>query len=291
MKKVLVTGKDGQLGQALQATIPPGVSIVCAARSMVDITDEKSVRQWVDEHKPDALINAAAYTAVDLAETELELATAVNVEGPRIIGRCARDRGIPVVHFSTDFVFDGGQGAPYRPDDPTRPLNVYGQTKFLGEGALIDEAGTLATVVRTAWVYNGAGKNFVTSMLKLMSERESLSIVSDQVGTPTYVQGLAAATWDVLDREVTGVLHWTDAGVASWYDFAVAIQELAIEYGILAREIPILPILSADFPTPAERPKMSVLDKTSTWAMLGLVPVHWRANLDIALSNYRAATG
>lgn len=284
IKKVLVAGKDGQLGRALQSTRPDEVSIVCASRAAVDISDASSVHRWIDEHKPDALINAAAYTAVDLAETEVDQATLVNVEGPRILGRIAHELGIPVLHFSTDFVFDGAQGAPYLPDDAVNPLSVYGRTKYLGERALLDEAGSLATVIRTAWVYGSDGKNFVTSMLKLMSERGELNIVSDQVGTPTWVEGLAKAAWRVLEREVTGVLHWTDAGVASWYDFAVAIQELALKHGALDREVRINPIPAVDFPTPAERPKMSVLDKTTTWAALEWTPVHWRANLDTVLS-------
>jgi dTDP-4-dehydrorhamnose reductase len=289
IKKVLVAGKDGQLGRALQSTHPDNVSMVCASRSSVDISDASSVHRWIDEHRPDALINAAAYTAVDLAETEVDTATAVNVEGPRILGRCARELGIPVLHFSTDFVFDGAQGTPYLPDDAVNPLSVYGRTKYLGERALLDEAGGLATVIRTAWVYGSDGKNFVTSMLRLMGERDVLNIVSDQVGTPTCVEGLATAAWRVLEREVSGVLHWTDAGVASWYDFAVAIQELALKHRLLDKEVQVNPIPAVDFPTPAVRPKMSVLDKTSTWTALGWTPVHWRANLDRALSRRKSA--
>jgi dTDP-4-dehydrorhamnose reductase len=277
--KVLLTGKDGQLGKALQNTRPDHITLVCASRNTVDISDQRAVQRWIFDHGPDALINAAAYTAVDLAETEVEQARAVNVEGPRNLGKCAKELGIPVLHFSTDFVFDGARGTPYQPDDAVNPLSVYGHTKYQGERALLDESKGLGTVIRTAWVYDGEGKNFVTSMLKLMREKPSLNIVSDQVGTPTCALGLATAAWRVLERELSGVLHWTDAGVASWYDFAVAIQELALANGILDRRIPVNPILTVDFPTPAERPKMSVLDKTSTWAALDWTSVHWQVNL------------
>ena len=234
-------------------------------------------------------INAAAYTAVDKAEAESDLARAGNTDGPKNLAIVAAERSIPMVHVSTDFVFNGNAGAPYRTDDALDPLSVYGVTKRDGEQEVLSAHEAKAAVVRTAWVYDSGGSNFVMTMLKLMQEKDSLGVVADQIGTPTYVHGLATACWTLFNKELAGVFHWTDAGVASWYDFAVAIQEEALELGILSKSIPINPLTTADFPTPATRPSNSVLDKTSTWQALGITAPHWRDNLRVALATLRSS--
>lgn len=286
MKKILITGADGQLGQALINSVPAGVQAIAANRELIDITNQSVVNDWVGANKPDAIVNAAAYTAVDKAETESSLAKAVNTDGPLHLATAASNAGIPMVQVSTDFVFNGKAG-PYKTDDITDPLSVYGETKRDGEAAALGVSGAKVSVVRTAWVYNVGGSNFVSTMLRLMKEKESIGVVADQIGTPTYVPGLASACWTLLDKELTGIFHWTDAGVASWYDFAVAIQEEALALGLLKKSIPIAPLTSADFPTPAARPSNSVLDKSESWKALGMTAPHWRSNLKVALAELR----
>ena len=187
----------------------------------------------------------------------------------------ARRIGARFVHVSTDFVFDGRSGIPYAPDAEPNPLGVYGRTKLEGERL----AGHGALIIRTAWVYAPTGGNFVRTMLRLMAERPEVRVVADQIGTPTYAPGLAAALWALAEKGVTGIHHHTDSGAASWYDFAVAIQEEALAIGLLDTAAPVIPIATAEFPTPARRPHFSVLDKRSTIAALGAPAPHWRVNL------------
>ena len=288
MNKILVTGANGQLGSALAAAVPEGYEALVVDRQKLDISDAASVVKWFETHSPDGIINAAAYTAVDRAEGEADLARVANTDGPKNLAISAAQCGIPMVHVSTDFVFNGNAGAPYRTDDKSDPLSVYGVTKRDGELEVLSAHGAKAAIVRTAWVYDAGGSNFVTTMLRLMKEKESLGVVADQIGSPTYVHGLAEACWALLEKELVGVFHWTDAGVASWYDFAVAIQEEALELGILSKSIPIKPLTTSDFPTPAVRPSNSVLDKTDTWQAMDMTAPHWRDNLRKALLTLRS---
>lgn len=273
--KALITGANGQLGRCLQASAPDGVDVVALGSADLDITDRDAVKARFDAETPDLVINAAAYTAVDRAESEEAAALAVNATAVGILADAARTHGARFVHVSTDFVFDGAAGTPYAPDAPTNPLSAYGRTKLGGETL----AGPDALVVRTAWVYAPTGGNFVRTMLRLMGERPEVRVVADQIGTPTYAPGLAQALWTLAGQGVTGIHHYTDAGAASWYDFAVAIQEEAVAAGLLAQAVPVIPIRTADFPTPAHRPSYSVLDKTSMFEALGGPVPHWRANL------------
>lgn len=282
MKNILITGGNGQLGNALSACIPEGHTATVVDRKTLDIADSGSVEAWFTENQPAGVINAAAYTAVDKAESETALAEAANTDGPRNLATAAASLNIPMVHVSTDFVFNGHAGAPYRTDDSTDPLGVYGVTKRDGEQQVLS-AHAKSAIVRTAWVYDAGGSNFVMTMLRLMQEKESLGVVADQVGSPTYVHGLAEACWLMLQKELSGTYHWTDAGVASWYDFAVAIQEEAVALKILSKPIPIKPLTTEAFPTPAVRPSNSVLDKTTTWKALGVTAPHWREQLRVAL--------
>jgi len=283
MTKALIVGGKGQLGRGLAATAPAGVEIVSHDVDTLDITDRAAVDAMVASVKPDLLLNAAAYTAVDKAESDEAAAQAVNATAVGILADAARANGARFVHVSTDFVFDGSAGSPYAPDAPTNPLGVYGRTKRDGELA----AGGDALIVRTAWVYAPTGGNFVRTMLRLMGERPEVRVVADQIGTPTYAPGLAGALWMMAGKRASGLHHYTDSGVASWYDFAVAIQEEALAAGLLETAVPVIPIATADFPTPAKRPSYSVLDKASSFAILGGPTPHWRANLRVMIATIR----
>jgi dTDP-4-dehydrorhamnose reductase len=245
------------------------------------------VEQTLAAVRADWIVNAAAYTAVDRAEDEPAQARAANDTAVATLVETAARVGSRLLHLSTDFVFDGKSGRAYLPADATRPLSVYGATKLAGERHVIQ--GRAGIVLRTSWVYASQGKNFVLTMLKLMREREQVNVVSDQIGSPTWAASAAGAIWGLIDAAAErGIYHWTDLGVASWYDFAVAIQEEALERGLLKRAIPVLPIPSASYPTRAQRPGFSVLDSQSTRAAIKAPGNHWRHNLRKMLDEIRA---
>lgn len=233
------------------------------------------------------IVNAAAYTAVDRAEAERELAQRINEDGPRHLAVAARTFGARFLHISTDFVFDGRSSLPYRPDAPTNPLSVYGQTKRAGEEAVLEVLPERSLILRTAWVYAGQGRNFVLTMLHLMRTKGAVRVVADQVGTPSSARSIAETLWGLTERPgINGIHHWTDAGVASWYDFAVAIAEEGALLGLVPDNVVVTPIATADYPTPARRPPYSVLDKTSLIS-LGFTPIHWRKRLRGALAEMK----
>jgi dTDP-4-dehydrorhamnose reductase len=229
------------------------------------------------------LVNAAAYTAVDRAEGEEELAFAVNARAVGAMAAAVSAIGGHLVHVSTDFVFDGGSAAAYLPDDARNPLSAYGRSKAAGE----DAAGPGASVLRTAWVYGAGGANFVSTMLRLMRSLPQVRVVADQIGAPTWTRGLADVAWGLALRRAPGTYHHCDAGVASWYDFAVAVQEEALSVGLLEAGVPVVPITTADYPTPARRPAFSLLDSRATRELLGTEAVHWRVNLRRMLAEQR----
>lgn len=286
--KVLVTGKGGQLAWELAQTSPSQFECVCLSRQELDITNIDSINHAVERYQPSIIINAAAYTAVDKAESDKEQAYAVNETGAKNLALVCKNNNIRLLHVSTDFVFDGTKTTPYQVDDQTNPLGIYGASKLAGDNAVIDILPS-SIIVRTAWVYSTHGNNFVKSMLRLMAEKPQLGIVYDQVGTPTWAAGLAKWCWAVIQKpEVSGLFHWTDAGVASWYDFAVAIQELAIEKGMLDLAIPISAIPASQYPTPAKRPSFSVIDKATAEAAAGVQTVHWRKQLSTMLDELKS---
>ncbi|MGC8521211.1 MAG: dTDP-4-dehydrorhamnose reductase [Steroidobacteraceae bacterium] len=277
--KVLVTGAGGQLGRMLRETCPAGVELIACTHAQLDIGDAAAVRETLTRERPAVIINAAAYTAVDRAESEPELARRINSAAPGYLAAGAGECGARLIHLSTDFVFDGQSSSPYRPDAPTRPLSVYGTTKRDGERAVLETLPERSLIVRTAWVYAADGANFMRTMLRLMGERGAVRVVADQVGTPTAARPLAEALWQIAARpEIGGIHHWTDAGVASWYDFAVAIAEECAALGLLPPTVTVTPIATEDYPTPARRPAYSVLDKRSL-AALGFTQAHWRQRL------------
>jgi dTDP-4-dehydrorhamnose reductase len=278
--KVLITGKGGQLAWELERLAPETWEVISSGRSELDITNEKLVSAFIAELKPNLVINAAAYTAVDQAEKNSEIAYAVNELGVKYLAQACKKEGARLLHVSTDFIFDGSSTSPYQTDALPNPLNVYGASKLAGDKALNELLPEASVIVRTAWVYSANGNNFVKSMLRLMQEKPQLGIIYDQVGTPTWAKGLAQWLWIIASKpEVKGTYHWTDAGVASWYDFAIAIQELGLEKGLLQQAIPVLPIPSTAYPTPAKRPTFSVIDKSSAELVSDFNTTHWRKHL------------
>lgn len=274
--KVLVTGAGGQLGRALVARAPEGIDVEAAGSAELDISDRAAVLALCERKRPGLICNAAAYTAVDQAESEPERARAVNDTGVANLVAAAAVIGARVAHVSTDFVFDGRASRAYPVDAPTAPLGVYGASKLAGERHL----RALDLCVRTAWVHAAQGRNFVRTMLRLMAEREELGVVADQIGSPTSADDLAAALWRLAIEGQVGTFHYTNSGVASWYDFAVAIRDEGVRLAILpATAARIRPIATSDYPTPARRPAFSVLDMSRTEVALGAPAPHWRHSL------------
>ncbi|WKD48803.1 dTDP-4-dehydrorhamnose reductase [Microbulbifer spongiae] len=279
--KILITGEKGQLALELQKCNPDNIELIALGRNELDITSASQVTEAITEYKPEVVINAAAYTAVDKAETEKGQAFAVNASGPENLAKACKAFGTRLIHISTDFVFDGQSSTPYQPQDVVRPLGVYGESKAAGERA-VQSLLPGAVILRTAWVYSAHGVNFVNTMLRLMREREQLGVVADQIGTPTSTRTLAGAIYALVNkRDARGIYHCTDAGVASWYDFAVAIFEEARQVSLLPLEktVRIQPIGTTDYPTPAARPAYSVLDKARLMKDLGIELQHWRQTL------------
>lgn len=277
--KALILGATGQLGYELARTAPDGVDIFPYARDVVDLAKPESIESAVERVQPNIIINAAAYTAVDKAESDADQAYLANVAGVECLAQQAARIGARLVHVSTDFVFSGKSDSPYKTTDKTEPLGVYGATKRDGEVALL-KALPSGVIVRTAWVYSAHGNNFVKTMLRLMRDKDQLSVVADQRGTPTWASGLAQACWQLgLNEAAQGIYHYTDAGECSWYDFACEIQRQALVLGLLGKAIPVSPIAASEYPTPAARPYYSVLDKSRIETDLGLQLHPWQQQL------------
>jgi dTDP-4-dehydrorhamnose reductase len=277
--RVLITGADGQLGGALQRSAPAWADINAIDVEDVDVTDHAMLTARLVVEAPDVIINAAAYTAVDKAESDEDTARAINAVAVATMVAAMESSGGKIVHVSTDYVFDGTSAAAYAPSAPRNPQSAYGRTKAEGEDALRPQD----ILVRTAWVYEAGGANFVRTMIRLMNEREELGVVADQVGSPTWATGLARTIWGLIEREATGTFHHSDDGAVSWHGFALAIAEEAHALGLLKRIPVIKAIPTADYPTPARRPAFSLLDCSATRAFLGDQPVPWRTNLRLML--------
>jgi dTDP-4-dehydrorhamnose reductase len=279
--KIIVIGKSGQLAQELKSL---DERIICLGRNDIDITDVDSMFKVLDGYEISHIINASAYTAVDKAENEQEQAFALNATGVGNLAKYAEARGIHFVHVSTDYVFSGDKGAPYLVDDPYAPIGVYGASKAEGEKNILDCIADHSCIIRTSWVYSAKGNNFVRTMLRLMNEKPELGVIDDQIGSPTTANALAKACLTASKLKVNGIHHFTDAGVCSWYDFALAIQEMGLKYGQLNKAIPVKPIPTSAYPTPAKRPSYSVLDKsTLKYAFEELQPKHWREELELVV--------
>lgn len=271
----LITGCNGQLGTEIAKRLPDAI---CADVDVLDITDADAVKKFVDENNVDLIINCAAYTAVDKAEDDIDLATKINVDGPRNLAKT----GAKIIHISTDYVFDGMGCKPYAADDETNPVSVYGKTKRAGEIAVLENA-KCSVVIRTAWLYSAHGNNFVKTMRRLGAEKESLNVVADQIGTPTFAGDLADAIVKIIPQmnvQNSGIYHFTNEGVCSWYDFASEIMEMSNLNCV------VNPIKSHQYPTKAVRPFYSVLDKDKIKNVFGIKIEHWKKGLEKCLKQF-----
>lgn len=276
MKHLLITGANGQLGSEMRrlAAEHPQFGYHFTDSTELDITDRRAVMAYVEEHPVDCIVNCAAYTAVDRAEDDHEACRLLNALAPGYLADAAQAYGAALVHVSTDYVFDGTQHVPYVETDPTCPATVYGRTKLEGEREVLSRCRR-AMVVRTAWLYSSFGNNFVKTMLRLGREKESLGVIFDQVGTPTYARDLAEAIFAALCQGIVpGVYHFSNEGVCSWYDFTKAIHRLA---GITTCRV--RPLHTAEYPAKAPRPHYSVLDKTKIKQTYGIEIPHWEESL------------
>ncbi len=300
--KILLFGANGQVGHELRRALAPLGEVVCTTRSgtladgtpceTADFDAPDTLPALVARIAPDVVVNAAAYTAVDRAEDEPDAAFRANAEASRVIAEACARRDTLLVHYSTDYVFDGTATRPYREDDPTNPLGVYGASKLAGEQA-IQASGARHTIFRTAWVYAAHGKNFLLTMLRLAKERDELRVVADQVGTPTSAALIANVTAAALRQSPmpSGLWHLTAHGQTSWHGFAEAIVEGAFERGLIARKPSVVPIATADFPTRARRPAYSCLDNSRLPSHLRSVVHDWRDGLRRVLDEIGADRG
>ena len=283
-RRWLVTGAQGQLGHHLHAVLAAaGADAVCLGRPELDITSAADVAAAIERHRPDVVVNAAAYTAVDAAESDEARARAVNADGPANLAAALAPGSGRLIQVSTDYVFDGRAGTPYEPDDPTGPQTAYGRTKLAGEQAAREQLPDRCTVVRTAWVYGGPGPNFVDTMLRLERERDTVDVVTDQLGSPTWVGDLAAALVELGESGFDhGTLHYANTGIASWHD--LARETFALAGADAAR---VHPTTSDRFVRPAPRPAWSVLS-AQAWIAAGLsAPRDWPAALNDCLAARR----
>ncbi|KAA6464929.1 dTDP-4-dehydrorhamnose reductase [Acidobacteria bacterium AB60] len=292
--RVLILGASGQVGRELQRTFADAAQLIPLDRRQADLSHPDALRTVVRDAAPDLILNAAAYTAVDRAESDRDAAFAINAEAPRILAEEARTRDILLVHYSTDYVFDGSKDSPWLETDPTNPLNVYGASKLAGERA-ITAVGGKHLIFRTSWVYGPHGKNFLLTMLRLGAERDRLTIVNDQTGAPTTSIALADATRTIVDSvssgaagtppDYSGIYHMTCAGATTWYGFA---QEIFARAGSLLPKTPeVAPINSDQYPTPARRPANSVLSNQKLAARFRVHLPKWEAALDASLAQLR----
>ncbi|MBL7825841.1 MAG: dTDP-4-dehydrorhamnose reductase [Saprospiraceae bacterium] len=285
---LLITGANGQLGRCFQhlAAQFPALDVHFATSSELDITDKRSIKRFFQQYPVKWVINCAAYTAVDKAESEPDQAQKVNVLGVKYLAEACAEHGAKLVHFSTDYVYHNRHNLPFKEDEQVSPKGVYARTKLAGERAAMHVHPGGVMIIRTSWVYAREGHNFVNTMLRLGRERGQVRVVCDQIGSPTYAPDLAAAVFSIIDRtekqeipkeNTVGIWHYSNEGVASWYDFACAIFEIS---GIACK---VEPIETIDFPTPAQRPPFSVLNKSKIKAAFGLAIPHWRESLAACL--------
>ena len=285
---IVVAGATGQLGQTLAqlwAKSPlPQYQLKALDRTELDISEAKTVIAVLSELKPAVIVNAAAYTQVDKAESEARVAHLVNAEAVGRIAAWSAKNSAKLIHISTDFVFDGTRQTPYRADHQTNPLGVYGESKLAGEHEIQTLASQRTAVIRTSWLYSEYGNNFVKTMLRLMGDKDQLSVVNDQIGSPTSTHGLAALLFAMISKDsYQGIYHWSDGASISWYEFAQEIQDQAIQEGLLSKAIPINPISTSEYPTPAQRPAYSVLDRSRAVAQFECPALDWKGQLNLVI--------
>lgn len=283
MRKYLITGANGQVGSQLVAQLKGQAEVLASDRETLDITNRNHVLQIVHQFRPDFIINAAAYTAVDKAESESELAYAINAKGAENLALAAQEIGAVILHISTDYVFDGKGENPYRETDPIAPQSIYGASKLAGEQA-VQSVCPNHIILRTAWVFNEQGSNFVKTMLRLGASRDTLGVVADQLGSPTYAGDIAAALITICKQihdklDCYGVYHFSGSPYISWHDFAATIFAQAVAQNVLPQTPVLNAITTADYPTPAVRPANSRLDCSKIQAAFGIQPSDWQAAL------------
>ncbi|MFP8967004.1 dTDP-4-dehydrorhamnose reductase [Pokkaliibacter sp. CJK22405] len=282
--KILLTGASGQLGRCIVDALQETDHLFVAPDSSeLNITQPESIPTAFAQYRPDIVINTAAYTAVDKAEQDVEQAFRINELGPRLLAKACQQAGIPLIHLSTDYVFDGTATAPYSPDAVTSPQNVYGQSKLKGEKAIQEESSEYV-ILRTSWLFSEYQNNFAKTILRLAHSRDSLAVVADQYGSPTYAGDIASAIVGIIDQisagnHQWGIYHYVGDRATSWHGFAVAIIDEASMQSPAFKRIPVKAIGTEDYPTPAKRPAFSVLDMTSTEATWNIKPSNWRAAL------------
>lgn len=289
MRRILITGKDGQVGWELQRTLGALGKIFAYDRASLDLAKPHQIRQIIQEIKPHIIVNAGAYTAVDKAETDLDLAHAVNGIAPGVMAEEAKKLDALLVHYSTDYVFNGSSDHPYKEADQTNPVNIYGKTKLAGEQAIIDQHSK-HLILRTSWVYASRGKNFLLTILRLAKERSVLKVVGDQIGAPTWSRMLSQATALMLfktlckhDDSVWGTYHLTSAGKTSWFEFADAILEMQQKQVVSNVRPQLLKITTAEYPLPAKRPSYSVLSNAKLRDVFGVEMPDWKDALELCM--------
>lgn len=296
--RILVTGGTGQVGCQLVQTLQPLGELFVPDRSTLDLLDAGAIRNALREFRPHVIVNAAAYTAVDLAESEPGLAMAVNGTAPGLLAREARSLGALLVHYSTDYVFDGTQASPYTEADATNPLSVYGRSKLAGETA-VRAAGAAHYIFRTSWVYSAVGSNFVLTMLRLARERRELRVVDDQIGAPTWARYIAEVTARIVadgcrgptpEWSRCGLYHLTAAGAVSWFGFAQAVFALAASMDAGFRAPALTPVPTSEYPRPARRPANSRMDNARLIAAFGIAPPDWRSMLQNCMREIKGIT-
>ncbi|MAV63865.1 MAG: dTDP-4-dehydrorhamnose reductase [Candidatus Marinimicrobia bacterium] len=293
--KVMVTGSNGQLGRALLNLKPDGLEVIPTDRNNFNLLDLKQCKEYILDNKPDWIINAAAYTAVDLAEEEQDKARIINGEAPTEIAKALKKTGGKLLHISTDFIFDGKSSNPYQVNDKPNPLSIYGRTKLLGENGikdiLLDDDNYI--ILRTSWVMGPVGKNFIFTMLKLHTIKDQISVVYDQIGCMTSTSSLAKICWLIVQKDLVKneknqkILHWTEAGASSWFDIATDIGEMALKINLLKKRAKVLPISTHEFPTKAKRPSYSLLDCSITKELLNIENNYWRNSLQEILQEIK----
>lgn len=301
--QILVIGSGGQVGQELMKTLPPLGEVVGVSRQELDLTQTDAIHKTIQTLQPNLVINAAAYTAVDKAEAEPDLANQINGTAPTAMAEAAQQVGAAFIHISTDYVFDGSKNTPYVETDTPNPLGAYGKSKLVGEQG-IQAVHAHATdlryaILRTAWVYGASGKgNFVKTMLRLGADREEIRVVTDQVGTPTWAADIARAIATLstaflhpaIEPDLSGIYHFTNSGITSWYDFAVAIFEEAETLGFPLKLQRVVPITTPEYPTPTQRPAYSALAWQKIASLLQSPPPHWRQGLRQMLTELHSQT-
>ena len=291
--KVLLTGSTGQLGISIIKTKPEYINLIITNRSQLDLTNTYNCQEFILSEKPDWIINCAGFTAVDQAEKEIELSNKINGYAPQAFANAINKINGNLLQISTDYVFDGEQNYPYRIDQQRNPINQYGYSKALGEELIQKNIDNIhnTKILRTSWLISPFAKNFVVTMLKLHEKKETLKVVCDQIGCPTSAKHLAYACWEIINyknkEKLPQILHWSDSGIASWYDLALAVGEMGMKLGILERMAHVYPIKTIDYPSLAKRPKYSILETQKTSELLGIKPNHWRKNLLEILIEYK----